>query len=1675
MNDNTDTSTANILSTPLLTADSWSDYQALELIEKQLNSHLASLSDSERQLYLDLCRREPDLRNALAKSLQRFRKEFEQQSHDELAGILDRLTGRSLNLHTTYLHTRMLAVPERERDNDPIELLARLTRSRPRRALAADQPYEKLVSRSLWQAAKDNFGFDLSSTLMTGLEFQRASYIDSSPDGSHGIIREISVADFIDIVRDFDFANRLRAALSRQMANICNTQISAHHTASFELAVLEAKRGRPDLNVVALMRALEDRRQGNWQSFSLGFGNRLLSQYGDPDTLPLPFWILHMPQSSEVFSYFPERPAGALRIHASDTEAIASLRAQVRADARNNSANWLIRTLALEDQATLVSNLKTVAVNQDQLNWLAKQLYRAFGDQSAPSERLDLVRTPGNSRQREQSLLTNMQRYQSQTISRDLLSIATSSASRDWERVKQALSHIGSEILELLTLPLPGGVLGLNRLMVIASLGSMTYNTVSASEALARGQASEFIQAVGDIAELIISGRIQMLGARLSAGRTRQLLQAMGEPRAMTLADGSSALWLSTMTPHRQRTGELTTLDTTNLSTGELLQAMLRPDLPALDLKDIHYLQRLTRIQHPQLQAIWNGREQPPATLSQAIHELQLRRGLDQLVDDFDHQARQPGELAEQSLAALLAPQLQGALSLLQADRSTLISRHEALLADNQNARPEISLIQVYPGQYRALSQPASAPLLPLLHATLKEYERLNPDAALGTIGDFPIDQIFSNRLAQLHEQTARALQNSQPSLFAALEGQRIRSEIRADDPGYLHAPVAGGMPGVIATTQAKDRVVSALSAMSDPAGRGLGPDAEAIFCSLLTLQPDWPTNLAIRVYRGTLDANGDLLKTSTLLNTYGAQTARHSVTLTRYAETYAGFDATHQHMIQIPRGQNSLLGALLKSLDNRQREQIGYGIHERNRLADTLLQQALSDAALLEELLPAPDTFELPPERLKDFRQSLDFSTAQPNSEGFYPYAGKLYALIKGEAVQVLRDRDASSPSQPVYRVVNTEDPVAQDSANNYVASRPGRSEAVTRNADGDWVGYIAGGAGGMRRNRRIQQLRDEDQERRTAALTELNDQREIARLAKVDVQRMEELVEQANTDESRRDAETQLSLLSLSYLNVLEQTGALYQRHLESGAFARSPSVTSQLKTDIKQIMASQLDHLSSVDESLKRHEPPTDELLKRKESVVRSYCAQVLGDINRRTWLLDKLQAVIERLRAQYPENEVQTLIEPFVEVPVTLSNLRLLLVNIRSVLLMMDEPANINAPATLYPEFREVSNTFMEAGIAQQHLEGAPIAEQAALLINIQEQITTARARVENMQEFFPNPTDAEHVQKTLQVIQYFEKQGAERLEQLYQQITDNNALSREMNAIDLDFLPPPATSSHAATRNTWIKIKERGRYAVKLGRQRTASDEQHIVDIIDPKNETQAPIQSYEKNNGHWQKLARPADPAASRSSALTERLKSAQASIEQIEQHLEKAQRAEKQRDNPTNILEFLESKAEKLDQDLLAIEASGLALPIIGQLKQAIQRLRQSGQGILLRMYKNPEHLDVSRLMYLIDSQQLSAVKVLDRAPRGKGRSKYFLDIYAIKDRQSQADLWHAHFKYEDKAAPNERFMIKGGHLKTLAQSGLGQGRQASDERQGLPHAPIWREAFDTRSAQKLFALAGR
>ncbi|MDM8192403.1 MULTISPECIES: hypothetical protein [Pseudomonas] len=123
--------------------------------------------------------------------------------------------------------------------------------------------------------------------------------------------------------------------------------------------------------------------------------------------------------------------------------------------------------------------------------------------------------------------------------------------------------------------------------------------------------------------------------------------------------------------------------------------------------------------------------------------------------------------------------------------------------------------------------------------------------------------------------------------------------------------------------------------------------------------------------------------------------------------------------------------------------------------------------------------------------------------------------------------------------------------------------------------------------------------------------------------------------------------------------------------------------------------------------------------------------------------------------------------------------------------------------------------------------------------------------------------------------------------------------------------------------------------------------------------------------------------------------------------------------------------------------------------------------------MYKNKQVLDILRLNWLIDHAELSVRRTVVRKQLGKGKSKSFLDVYSIRDRTDNAPLWEAHFHYDRQDSEPLSFTIKGSHLKTLEQSRRGIESQRRDEQAGLPHTAIWRQTFDGKTANRIFALA--
>jgi hypothetical protein len=948
----------------LMTSETWSDYQALNLIETRLSAHLADLSIERRQRYVQLCRSEPQARNELAEAIQGFKKAFEESARRDLAALLRDKCGQNLDLDHTWLHTRLPGYT---------------------------------APRTLWQAAKENFAFNLGSGLHSGLDFQRASTLNShSGDPLAAPVPGLSVVDFIKTVRQFDFATRLRLALDEQLQTTIKPLVINHCTACIELDVLEAARskalsGQALEDSVQLFHIPPGAKGLEWTFFHLQFGVPLL---GRPDTLGLPFCVIRLPYSSGVFSYFPRRPHGALRHHADPAQAIESLREQICTDATADRIEWLLRGISLTDQATLLGELQTRIVDESQLNWLARHLYRAFGTQASPATRIHIRAEPNISKPTSHSLLTAMALRQRRVIAEDLQHLTTSTASSDLQRVTKTLKYIGSEILELLTLPMPGGVTGLNRLMLGATLGLLAHNTLSAGEALSRGQSADFVQAVGDIADLVISGHIQGIGARLSAQRTRQLIKAIGTPREVERNNGERGLWLADLKPYtgidakildgisadehglfrknqrlyaliqvedQTRIGELShdkdlgqyrlkhadprqyqpalrydpqhghwrlaPVDVSHLTSTELLQSMLRPDRPTLSREDIQYLQTLTQVTRAELEAIWHGEGQIAPLLEHAIRDLQWRRGLDQ----------QP------------------------------------------HPSPDSLMLTPHPGD------------------------------------------------------------------------------------------------------NVQARLLSAFNALNDPKGRRMAPDGEALLCNLLTVQHGWPDELCIQVYQGTRGFSGEIFRTPRLLATYGNESASSALILARLDDQYAGYDRTNDDMLQPIGSEHALASMLLRTLSNSQREGLNYQIHDGRKLTEALFSQARLNVTIIEDLLASPATYALSTTRLAAFRQGVEYrSTATIDSDGLYTDNGKLYVQIEGEFYQVLHDLDASSPTRKIMRIVRPDDSVAKGVGNIYVGTRPGRSEPITRNEQGIWVGAIVGLISGGPKVDRLKEIREKTETQR-------------------------------------------------------------------------------------------------------------------------------------------------------------------------------------------------------------------------------------------------------------------------------------------------------------------------------------------------------------------------------------------------------------------------------------------------------------------------------------------------------------------------------------------------------------------------------------------------------------------
>ncbi|WP_218583753.1 dermonecrotic toxin domain-containing protein [Pseudomonas akapageensis] len=1493
----------------LISSDTWSDYQALDFIRRQLTDLFADLEPAQQHRYLALAREGPRRQKILSDTLGQFRHDFEHQLLQALSNALRDKANKAIDPRLTYLHTRML------------------TQTRRSKRAASGEEVESIRSQTLWDAALQNFAFNIAHGTGSGLEFTRASYINSDPDGQRNTDDVLAVQDFVDIVRELDPGTSLQTKLQSELPQLLGAKVAAYQHALLEFALLEAYRttsetgiDRQQLGLLEHAIQIPDALHWKLHSLKLGrsFADALVrtsegiplvrffsdqlqtlrqklsrqSRGSESDALPLPFFVVQ--RAAWVFSYFPDRPGGAWRQHLSYTEAVDSFRDQLREAVQTRDMNWLTRWMPLAHQQQLLAFLKPENVDRDQLNWLAKLLYDAFGEQTPPEQLIDVsgdLTEPGG-----QSLLQALALEQQLTIAGDLSLLATTNGNADFEAVKQGLLFVFSEVMELLTLSVPGGVTGLNRAMLAATFGSLGYQAVTASNTLLNGRSADFIQAVGDITDLVISGRLQNVGAHLSARRTRTLISALGRPRCVIQADGSTALQLSGTAAQRP-------VDVSAMSDAQLLQNMLHPDLATLDSTVCARLLALSGVERKQLEAIWQGKVPPPWQLIYVLQWFQ---------------------------------------------------------------------------------------------------------------------------------------------------------------------PHAGDTPATQAAVS-ESRTLRALCALADATGRGWGNDSEALCCNLLTLQAGWPDSLGMKIQVGSQ------------FHIYGLEGADTFIALNRVGSLYTSSGQAIPSM----EGMGSLISATWHSLDAKQREAMGYPIDDATQLGEHIVEQALHYRAELSQLLPEPNGLPLSSARLQPFRLQIDLSEVMADAQGIHALDGRKYVVIDGEGYRVMYDRDASSPWGPVWRIVKPQDPIAANEQNIFVAGI-GLNEPITLR-EGRWVTATLPGAGGMpRKESRLEAMKRENLEKKNQAdraqqqkdretRQQLNEvSGEMHALVEV-MQSLHPKLDHPDLD-TKTEARGKLAATYYKLMGLVTRKIALLreqdpQRH-RTGIIAAHVYRIQCLE---KIILSMDLAFTDEVGVFVT--DPHHGDHARYREQRRR-----ILKHMEEKRPYLKKREAFIEELRTQYPGTEAESEITALYETyPAKTWNLEVAAALFRMELLSIGDPMDSSHPVVFKPEAIIQMFQFHETSVAYDDLALVPARHHLTVLDNLQRQLEAVRIAFEQMRGEFFSAGENRHLEDVVKGLGAVEQDCHRRLEDLYLQSTDNAVLAKDLDDIELDFIPAQPGPSHApAARRKLIRVKQRGIESIKLGKERVADNGETFIDIIDSSDTSATVIQSYAKPQGGEWKGTKPLPAPPRAMPTLAALIKGAQTLLDGATLAQQKAMRDAQAKLNPTNIVEYLETRAEQLENTAREVEAataeqsSAESRSLIQQLKEASVRLKNTGQQTLIEMYKDPEKLDISRLLYLIRMKQVSVIKLLDRGERGKGKTRHFLDIYLIKDAQGERrDLWHAHFHYPARDTPSEQFSLKGGHLKTLKQSGSGSTAQARDEQQGRAHSPIWRAAFDSRSARLLFALA--
>ncbi len=531
----------NGLSGTLQSSDSWARQQALIMIRETLARTMSSLTLQQQRDYVRLQREAHQALQAVdrenAAIIQRFKT-------DGLVTLRSRLGGldpQAICIHTRYLEKQEAPLPWEPRAS---ETPRSATQRRFRRAYDEWKYRAHVSSMTLWDAACLNFGYDTAGRSASGHSFVDASYL-SGAEGSR-----LTVDRFIEIVHELDLGGKLKTHVQTSLAagGKLNTLIEASTRASLLFEALDAYRNRE-------ASGLAQEHYDRFVQALSGKGKPLVIEQLNMGTGPrqnifqIPLLLIRL-ASRGVLSYFPYRPGGALRYHADATQANADFVQQLKDSHAKGDLGWFAVQLPMTDMHDFKRLLTEEKPRPSGLSPTAGFLYDTF-HRLLPKHSLDSIRfTPQTRSKSTTDIVQACVRYVRSRYEANLAVLANTRSERDKQALIEGIAAIAQETLELLMIPVPGGVTGLNRIMQLVVFGSMTHSLIVGINQAARGDADEFAAAMADVADLATSGLLITTAGRVHTQRMHRLVQRLGSPRKVTLSDGEHRLWTPAITPY---------------------------------------------------------------------------------------------------------------------------------------------------------------------------------------------------------------------------------------------------------------------------------------------------------------------------------------------------------------------------------------------------------------------------------------------------------------------------------------------------------------------------------------------------------------------------------------------------------------------------------------------------------------------------------------------------------------------------------------------------------------------------------------------------------------------------------------------------------------------------------------------------------------------------------------------------------------------------------------------------------------------------------------------------------------------------------------------------------------------------------------------------------------------